>query len=279
MSGRRRRARLGQHLLRDERVLDRIVEAVPGDSSPLLEVGAGDGVLTTRLARLGRPLVGVELDPGMAYRARRRLRADGLDAQAVVLEDDILDTDPDEALAAVAARPPYGLVGNLPYAITAPVVRKFLERETSRPAWMLVMTQLEVAQRVTAKPGKSSLLSVSVQFYAEPQLLFVVERESFSPPPQVRSAVMLLRVRADSAVDVPSTERFFEVVRAGFRNPRKQLHNALAQGVWTGPEGSGPWLEACDIDPARRPGTLTLEEWARLAWWRERQHGSSEAAS
>ena len=139
------------------------------------------------------------------------------------------------------------------------------------------MTQLEVAQRVSAGAGKSSLLSVSVQFYAEPEVLFVVERESFSPPPQVRSAVMLLRVRPQPAVEVPSIERFFEVVRAGFRSPRKQLHNALSQGVWTGPEGATTWLAACGIDSTRRPGTLTLDEWARLAWWRERKLGSSLA--
>ena len=133
MSGRRRRARLGQHLLRDERVLDRIIEAVPDSPSPILEVGAGDGVLTERLAQLGRPLVSIELDESMAFRARRRLSASGLDRSAVVIESDVLEIDPEEALASVAASPPYGLVGNLPYAITAPIFRKFLEEESQPP--------------------------------------------------------------------------------------------------------------------------------------------------
>ena len=269
MSGRRRRARLGQHLLRDERVLDRIIEAVPADPQPILEVGAGDGILTQRLAELDRPLVSIELDEGMAYRARRRLATNALDNSAVIIEQDVLETAPDEALATVAARPPYGLVGNLPYAITAPIFRKFLEEETQRPRWMLVMIQHEVAQRVCARPGKLSLMGVSVQFYAEAELLFTVEREAFDPPPQVRSAVVMLKVRDQPAVDVPSPERFFEVVRGGFRSPRKQLHNALAQGVWLPPNGAVQWLDACDIDPSRRPGTLTLDEWARLARWRE----------
>lgn len=133
------------------------------------------------------------------------------------------------------------------------------------------MIQHEVAQRITANPGKLSLMAVSVQFYADAEMLFSVEREAFNPPPQVRSAVVMLRVRDRPAVDVPSIERFFEVVRGGFRSPRKQLHNALAQGVWLPPNGAIEWLEACEIDPSRRPGTLTLEEWARLAWWREEQ--------
>ena len=274
MSARRRRARLGQHLLRDERVLERIIEAVPPQPAPILEVGAGDGSLTARLADLDRPLVSIELDEAMAFRARRRLGADGVERAAVVVEQDILDTDPVEALALVAARPPYGLVGNLPYAITAPILRKFLEEEDEQPAWMLAMVQHEVAQRITARPGKLSLMGVSVQFYAEAELLFAVEREAFDPPPQVRSAVVLLRILDRPAVDVPSVERFFEVVRGGFRSPRKQLHNALAQGVWLPPNGAIEWLEACEIEPSRRPGTLTLEEWARLAWWREEQMAS-----
>ncbi|MCY3572450.1 MAG: 16S rRNA (adenine(1518)-N(6)/adenine(1519)-N(6))-dimethyltransferase RsmA [Chloroflexi bacterium] len=269
MSARRRRARLGQHLLRDERVLERIIEAVPQQPDPILEVGAGDGALTARLAELSRPLVSIELDEAMAFRARRRLAAQGLERSAAVVEQDVLETDPREALALVAAQPPYGLVGNLPYAITAPIFRKFLEEEDEQPAWMLAMIQHEVAQRITANPGKLSLMAVSVQFYAEAEMLFSVEREAFDPPPQVRSAVVMLRVRDRPAVDVPSVERFFEVVRGGFRSPRKQLHNALSQGVWLPPNGAIEWLEACEIDPARRPGTLTLEEWARLAWWRE----------
>ncbi len=270
VSGRRRRARLGQHLLRDPRVLDQIIEAVPDRPAPIIEVGPGDGALTERLAALERPLVAVEIDEAMVFRTRRRLARAGLGQVTTVLEQDVLDLDPQEALAAVARQTPYGLVGNLPYAITAPMFRKFLEDEPCRPDWMLVMIQQEVAQRITAEPGRLSLLGVSVQFYARAELLFTVERDAFAPPPQVRSAVVLLRLLDAPAVDVPSVERFFEVVRGGFRSPRKQLHNVLAQGVWLPPGGTDAWLAACDIDPTRRPGTLALDEWARLAWWRER---------
>ncbi len=243
---------------------------MPGQPPPIIEVGPGGGALTERLAALERPLVAVELDEAMAFRTRRRLDQANLGCSATVLERDVLDLDSREALAAIASQPPYGLVGNLPYAITAPILRKFLELEPCRPDWMLVMVQREVAQRITAAPGRLSLLGVSVQFYARAELLFTVEPEAFAPPPEVRSAVVLLTLRDTPAVDVPSIERFFEVVRGGFRSPRKQLHNALAQGVWLPPDGADAWLSACEIDPTRRPGTLTLDEWARLAWWRER---------
>lgn len=267
---RSKRRRLGQHLLRDERVLDRIVDTLPDSPAPLLEIGPGDGALTARLAQLNRPLAAVELDPAMAWRARRRLAETPHAADAIVIEGDALDVEPDEALAAVGAAAPYGLVGNLPYAITAPILRRYLAEASPRPDWLLAMVQHEVARRIVAPAGKLSLLGVSVQFYAEAEYLFAVERESFAPPPEVRSAVVRIVRLPEPAVDAPSEARFFEVVRAGFRHPRKQLHNALAQGIWLEEGEARDWLAACEIDPTRRPQTLSLEEWARLAWWRER---------
>lgn len=273
-----KRRRLGQHLLRDPRVTDQIVEAVPPAPAPLLEVGPGDGALTERLARLDRPLAAIELDPAMAHRSRRRLEQVGASERCAVLEGDILDADPAEALAAVAAAPPYGLVGNLPYAITSPLLRRFLSGGVAPPEFMVVMVQWEVARQMCAPPGKRSLLSIAVQFYAEAELLFAVEREAFQPPPEVRSAVVRLTRRAAPPTEVASEERFFEVVRAGFRTPRKQLHNSLSQGIWLDPGGATPWLEACGIDPARRAGTLTMDEWGRLAAYREARMSGQTAS-
>ena len=264
--GARRRPRLGQHFLRDSAVCDSIIAAVPDDGLPLIEIGAGDGVLTLPLARLGRPLVAVEFDEGWAMLTRGRL-PERDDCRLV--HGDILDLPAEDLLATVAAAAPYGVVGNLPYAITAPIFRRFLGETRPRPRWLLVMVQREVALQLVAPPHRRSLLGVSVQFYAQPTILFNVERDAFRPPPQVRSAVVFLAVRDRPAVEVPSEPRFFEVVRAGFRAPRKQLHNSLSLALWL-PEGEAKrWLERCDIDPSRRAGTLELEEWARLAWSRE----------
>lgn len=258
---------LGQHFLRDESVRDAIVDAVPDDSLPLLEVGPGDGALTQELASLQRPFVAVEYDVALAALLRRRLpKRDDLR----VLHADILDVSVREALAVIGCRPPAGLVGNLPYAITAPLLRRMLSVDPDPPAWLVIMVQREVALQIVAPLGKRSLLSVSVQFYAEPELLFPVEPSSFDPPPAVRSAVVRMRRRSQTPVEVPSEGRFFEVVRAGFSSPRKQIHNALARGLWLEAGAATPWLEGCEIDPTRRAATLTLEEWARLAWARER---------
>ena len=262
-----RRPPLGQHFLADDRIRDAILEAVPDDGLPLLEVGPGGGVLTSELTGLGRPLVAVEFDATLADRLRRRLPVrDDLR----VLRGDILDVEVAEALAAIGQRPPAGLVGNLPYAITAPLLRRMLSADPHPPAWLLVMVQREVALQIVAPPGKRSLLSVSVQFYAEPEFLFNVEPDSFDPPPAVRSAVVRLLRRPAPPVDVPGESRFFEVVRAGFAFPRKQLHNALSRALSLEPAAVASWLAAGEIDPTRRAATLTLEEWARLAWLRQR---------
>ena len=273
MSGKRsapspRRPRLGQHFLRDPWTVDRILEALPADALPVLEIGPGQGVLTAPLVeRLGRALVAVELDDRLV--ARLQARFAGRDGCAI-LHADILDVRARAALAAIGRAPPYGLVGNLPYAITSLVFRRFLSEEPDPPDWMVVMVQREVAQQIVAAPGRRSLLSISAQYYAEAELLFTVKPEAFAPPPRVHSAVLRLLRRGAPPVESPGPSRFFEVLRAGFSAPRKQLHNTLAQGIWM-PEGEARlWIERCEIDPVRRPGTLTLEEWARLAWDRER---------
>lgn len=258
--------RLGQHFLVDRSVLARILAAVPGDGLPIIEIGAGRGALTEPLAHLGRPLIAVELDERLAARLQLHLPAR---PDCRVIQGDILDLAASDLLAAIGAAPPYAVAGNLPYAITAPLFRKFLSLEPIRPRWLLLMVQREVAAQAVAPPGRRSLLSVSVQFYSEAEILFPVEPAAFDPPPRVRSAVIFLRSRPRPAVSVPSEARFFEVVRAGFRAPRKQLHNSLGLGLWQPPGGAITWLEGCGIDPMRRPATLTLEEWGRLAWARE----------
>ncbi len=262
-----RRPPLGQHFLRDTAVRDAIVAALPNDGLPLLEIGPGRGALTEALAATGRPLVAVELDGALATRLRRRLAGR---PQTAVLQADILDLPLREALAALALQPPAGVVGNLPYAITAPLLRTLLSRDPDPPAWLLLMVQREVALQIVAPPGKRSLLSVSVQYYAHPETLFPVEPQAFDPPPRVRSAVVRMRRRTAPPVDAPGEARFFEVVRAGFSAPRKQLHNALQHALWLPAGGAQDWLAACDVDPTRRAATLTLEEWGRLAWARER---------
>jgi 16S rRNA (adenine1518-N6/adenine1519-N6)-dimethyltransferase len=125
--------------------------------------------------------------------------------------------------------------------------------------------QREVAETIAARPGDMSLLSVSVQFYGRPEIIDYVPAAAFYPAPEVDSAVLRIELYPQPAVAVDEGG-FFELVRAGFAAPRKQLANSLAQGLGLPKPGVLPLLEKADIDGERRAETLTLEEWARL--WR-----------
>jgi 16S rRNA (adenine1518-N6/adenine1519-N6)-dimethyltransferase len=270
--GRRKPTTLGQHFLRDKNVRKAIVDSIPRDGLPIIEIGPGQGSLTQEIISLNRPLVAIELDGKLAHALQQQLRNWVSSAQPLirVLNNDILTIEPEEVLASIGCQPPYGIVGNLPYAITAPLIRKFLSSVKVPPAWMVIMVQREVAHQITAVPGKCSLLSISAQFYAKPELLFEVTPQSFDPPPKVHSAVVHLEHRTYPPVSIPSESLFFDLVRAGFRTPRKQIHNSLSTENWIPDNNPRTWLTKNQIDPTRRAATLTLDEWARLAWAREK---------
>jgi 16S rRNA (adenine1518-N6/adenine1519-N6)-dimethyltransferase len=260
----RPRKSLGQHFLTDRRVLQRILAAAglsPADT--VIEVGAGKGVLTRALAAAAK-VIAVEIDEGLCAHLRRRLAAY---PNIEPVCGDILSLPPEELLARAQASPPYVVVANLPYYIASAVLRHFLE-SAQPPARMIVMVQAEVGQSIAAPPGRMSLLSVSVQFYAQARVLFYVPPRAFHPPPKVRSAVIRLDVRPEPAVAVDDRQAFFRLVQAGFAAPRKQLRNALALGLSFEPSDAQRLLDAANIDPTRRAQTLTLDEWGRLyrAW-------------
>jgi 16S rRNA (adenine1518-N6/adenine1519-N6)-dimethyltransferase len=155
------------------------------------------------------------------------------------------------------------VVANLPYYITSPVLRYFVEAST-KPSLMVMMVQKEVGEAIVAGPGKMSLLAVSLQVYSEPKIISHVPAQSFYPQPKVDSVILRFDVLPEPAVKVADMNGFFEVVKSGFSSPRKQLHNSLAHGLGMKPAEVAPLLKQTDIDPKRRAETLSLEEWAKL---------------
>jgi 16S rRNA (adenine1518-N6/adenine1519-N6)-dimethyltransferase len=252
---------LGQHFLADRRVLQRIVAAVsPAPVDTVIEVGAGSGTLTQGLAASRAMVIAVEIDPALHRRLGERLASY---PNVVPVCADISSLSPEDLLGRAHASPPYLVVGNLPYNIAAAVLRRFLEAAIP-PERMVVMVQAEVAQSIAAAPGRMSLLSVGVQFYAQPRILFYVPPRAFRPPPKVRSAVVRLDTRDGTAVEVDDREAFFELVRAGFAARRKQLRNALAIGLACSASAVEAMLAEAGVEPTRRAQTLTLEEWRAL---------------
>jgi 16S rRNA (adenine1518-N6/adenine1519-N6)-dimethyltransferase len=252
---------LGQHFLIDRDVLRLIVEtAALTASDVVIEVGPGLGVLTRELAGRAGRVFAVELDDRLAAALQKELVSLH---NVTVINGDILKLDPAALLKESGDHGKYKVVANLPYYITSPVLRHFLEASV-RPQSMIVMVQKEVAETIAARPGRMSLLSVSVQFYGEATIVGHVPAESFYPAPEVDSAVLKIGVYAQPKVKVGDVDGFFGLVRAGFSAARKQLVNSLAQGLGLPREEVLLLLTKVGIEPQRRAETLSLEEWARL---------------
>jgi 16S rRNA (adenine1518-N6/adenine1519-N6)-dimethyltransferase len=267
--GLRARKGLGQHFLIDEEVLKLITSAAgltPTDV--VVEIGPGLGVLTQELARQASWVITVELDNKLAAILKQTLAAFN---NVTIINEDVLQIDPQALLQEQRERfPPaisspfnYKVVANLPYYITSPVLRHFLEASL-KPQIMVVMVQKEVAEAIVAEPGEMSVLSISVQFYGQPEIVSRVPARCFYPAPEVDSAILKVTLYPRPAVDVADTASFFRLVRAGFTTPRKQLGNSLTQGLgWPKAEVLS-LLAKADIASQRRAETLALDEWARL---------------
>ena len=254
----RPRKSLGQHWLTDRAALRRIaVAAQVTDEETVIEVGAGTGLLTGLLAERARRLIAVEVDEGLASRLSERFAADD---HVSVLHRDVLATTPEELLVAGGGRMPYVVVGNLPYFIGTPIVRRFLEA-TARPRRLIVTLQAEVAESIAASPGRMGYLSVEMQTLASAKVLFYLPPKAFKPPPKVRSAVVRLDVLEASEAEVDDREAFLALVRAGFAAPRKRLRNSLAIGLRVAASEAGGILSDADVDAEQRPAMLTLPDW------------------
>jgi 16S rRNA (adenine1518-N6/adenine1519-N6)-dimethyltransferase len=256
---------LGQNFLIDRKVLQKILDAADLKSTDtVIEVGPGLGLMTAELAKRAGWVIAIELDNRLADILRETLPTDNV----VIINRDVLGTDPAAILLESPPKfpevlKPYKVVANLPYYITSPVLRHFLEASV-KPERIVVMVQKEVAEAITAGPGKRSILSISVQFYGKPEIVTIVPAASFYPAPEVDSAVVKVDVYPRPPVDVDDEGRFFKLVRAGFSAARKQAANSLAQGLGLEKAEVTAWLVKAGIDPVRRAETFTLEEWAQL---------------
>lgn len=254
----RPRKALSQNFLTDSAALDAIVAAAelePGDR--VVEVGPGLGVLTRRLLAAGASVLAVELDPRLAAYLRRELgEVPGFE----LIEADALSLHPRDCFPGES----FKLVANIPYHITSPLLHAFLQGERP-PLLSVLLVQAEVAERVAAPPGQMSYLSVFAQNVATAEVVGRVPAASFEPAPEVDSAILRLRRRAEPQVPVgPKREPFYRIVQAGFRQRRKQLHNALGRELPVPKPALEAAFAACGIDSERRAQTLSLGEWACL---------------
>ena len=259
---------LSQNFLADVEVLERILaEAAPTPGRAVLEIGPGLGILTGGLLDAGARVTAVELDRGLASRLRDHF-ADSIARDLAdpagpgtlrLIEGDALD-QPLTRLCPV----PYDVVANLPYHITSPILHRLLG-EPPRPDRLVLMVQREVAERIAARPGKMSYLSVFVQYHGSVRLALRVPPTAFEPAPEVDSAVIVIEpYPPDDRLDPAGEDELWRLVQAGFRERRKMLHNVLARQLALPTERVAEVLAAAGIDPDRRPQTLAVGEWLRL---------------
>ncbi len=274
-AGLRPQRRFSQNFLVDVEILEAILDAAgasPGRT--VLEIGPGLGILTGGLLEAGAALTAVELDRGMvehlaaAFEPAIAAAEDGPRPPTPnppgtlrLVAADILDADLPRLLV-----PPFDVVANLPYHVTSPILHRLLGVEP-RPERCILMVQREVAERVAAKPGAMSYLSVFVQYHAAASVVRTVPRDAFEPAPEVESAILALDVRpADGPGRLPAEmeDHLWRLVQAGFRERRKMLRNVLGRQLPVGQDRVDAALAAAGIAGDRRPQTLSVAEWIGL---------------
>jgi 16S rRNA (adenine1518-N6/adenine1519-N6)-dimethyltransferase len=264
----RAKKHLGQNFLLDKNMLAWIADAVElSNLDTVLEIGPGCGNLTVELARRAGSVIAVELDRELEPILRANIS--GFNNIHIVWGDFLAyDTEGLWRLGSGEESGQRKVAANLPYYITSPVLIKLLT-ESPKPSLAMLLMQLEVAQRLVAKPGTKEYgsLSVLTQFYTCPELLLRVPPAVFFPRPKVWSAAVRLRFRSRPAVAVADEQFFLQVVRASFSHRRKTVANSLQHNpkIKLARAGIEAALGRAHIDPNRRGETLNLEEFARLA--------------
>jgi len=254
----------GQNFLINPDVYDGIIESAELSSSDsVLEIGSGLGFLTERLSDVAGKVVAVELDDKLAQVLQTRINQQKI-KNVVIINHDILDFPKLDFPKGFLKK--YHVVANLPYNITSVFLRKLLTSDF-QPLSMTLLLQKEVAERIVAKPGKMSILAISVQFYAKPELKFVVLASDFWPSPQVSSAVISLKKNhdyVDKLGDETEVALFFRLVKFGFVAKRKMLKNNLSGGLSIKQEKIIEIFENLGFDAKIRAQNLSLEDWLKI---------------
>lgn len=245
---------LGQHWLKDRLILESIVDCADITSDDtVLEIGPGQGTLTSVILRRAGQVIAVEYDSELAQKLPKQFPGKNL----TVLNHDILTYD-------LSQLPPdYKVVANIPYYITAKIVSRLLNAE-NKPKTIVLLVQKEVAQRIASQAGDMSMLALSAQVFADCTLGPIVKPEHFTPPPKVDSQVIVLARRDSPLVAESDQKDFFKIAKAGFSARRKKLRSSLAGGLGLEKNEVEKLLIRLKISPDRRAEDLTVAEWMAI---------------
>jgi len=243
---------LGQNFLVDNSELNKIADSANLQKNDVvLEIGPGTGNLTQELVKRVKKVIIVEKDLRMIEILKKTF---GNLENIEIIQGDILKIKELKIKN-------YKIVANLPFYLTAPVIRKFLEAKNP-PKEMVLVIQKEVAQRICTKVPDLNLLAVSIQFYAKPKIISYISKRSFWPKPKVDSAI--IRITPEENEKDISRDLFFKIVKAGFSQPRKQILNNLSSNLKIERIKTSSWLLQNNIKPTQRAETLSVEDWIKL---------------
>ena len=248
--------KLGQHFLTDASWQERIARAIRIGEGVWVEIGAGHGEMTSRLARHARRVIAIELDRRLAARLREVTAPLG---NVEVIESDVLAVD----FGSLAKGASFSVYGNLPYYITSPILHRLFEH-SERIAAIHIVIQFEVAVRIVAPPGRRDYgyLSVVSQWFSRPELVLRIPPGAFRPPPKVASALVSLRVPGTrETLDVGDEKAFLDFVKECFAQKRKNLRNNLRARLGS---RAGEALREAGLSPDARAEELTLFQFAEL---------------
>jgi 16S rRNA (adenine1518-N6/adenine1519-N6)-dimethyltransferase len=253
---------LGQNFLNSMEIRDGILAAA-GEISErkILEVGPGLGFLTEGLLAAGAQVTAIDLDDRVIPLLQKKFAPQKEAGQFELYHGSILDFDLDEAFGSDS----YSCIANIPYHITGPILRRLLAETVNRPEFSLLMVQKEVAQKICPvnKPKKGikrSILSLSVELFAEAEICFLVDRTNFDPAPKVDSAIIKLTKRPAALIAKEHEANFFTIVNAGFHERRKKLKNSLQSFFG---KRMDDLMEG--LDPSVRAENLDISDWVRMA--------------
>lgn len=251
------RKSLGQNFLMEPAGLLKVIDAAElSGSEEVLEIGAGLGSLTYLLAQTCARVTAVEIDRHLLEPLAEALKPF---TNVQIVHGDILELDP----ANLVSRENYVVVANIPYYITSAIIRHLLEA-SPKPSRVILTIQKEVAQRILARDGKMSLLSLSVFVFGEPEIVGTIPAGSFFPAPDVDSAVLRIRLYPEPLISASQLDQFFKLAHAGFGQKRKTLRNSLSAGLSLPANKVEVRLLEAGIEPSRRAETLSMAEWAKL---------------
>lgn len=251
---------LGQNFLKDRSVLEKIIKAADLKADDfVLEIGSGQGVLTEELVKYAGKVLGIEIDKNLADGLKNKFAGNN---KLEIINDDVLKINLPELIEKNNFQN-YKVIANIPYYITSPIIQLFLETKYP-PAEMILMVQKEVAERIVARPGQMSILAVSVQYYADAELLFSVDKTAFWPVPEVDSAVIKIS-NIKFQISKTESKNFFRTVKSGFCSKRKTILNNLSSSFHLSKKDAEEKIKKAGIDPGARAQELSIDDWKKLS--------------